>query len=229
MGGILPRAPTAPTAAVPRFPIDRAGAPFSLLIMCINMSGSSCGKEGLTKGWPCRLTRMGSAIAVLLLLALSQVIAQTLDDQYLRIYGIIEQGDALLGKGQTNQALAKYREADLALQGFQKGNRDWNPKLIAYRFRYLAQQIETLSAAVDRDGQHQRSCGHAGAAVRSPVSLQGGDQGDRARGGAAEGAAAAPQTGRQANGQHDPEDDGGHGHGRHAQPGSQGADDEYDL
>ena len=91
---------------------------------------------------------MGGAIAVLLLLALSQVIAQTLDDQYLRIYGVIEQGDALLGKGQTNQALAKYREADLALQGFQKGNRDWNPKLIAYRFRYLAHQIETLTAAV---------------------------------------------------------------------------------
>ena len=91
---------------------------------------------------------MWSCIAAILLVALSQAIAQTADDQYLRIYGIIEQGDALLGKGQTNQALAKYREADLALQSFQKGNRDWNPKLIAYRFRYLAQQIETLSAPV---------------------------------------------------------------------------------
>ena len=95
-----------------------------------------------------RSSRRGvGAILLILLLALRPALAETPDDQYLNIYGIIEQGDALKAKGQRDQAVAKYREAEAALQSFEKGNRDWNPKLVAYRFKYLSDQIGTLSGA----------------------------------------------------------------------------------
>lgn len=83
---------------------------------------------------------------MILLLALRPALAETPDDQYLRIYGIIEQGDALQATGQADQALAKYREALAALQGFERDHRDWNPKLVAYRFKYLGDKVAALSA-----------------------------------------------------------------------------------
>ena len=92
------------------------------------------------------LARGYAPIIMILLLALRPALAESADDQYLSIYGIIEQGDALQAKGQADQALAKYREAQAALQNFERDHRDWNPKLIAYRFKYLADRIDALSA-----------------------------------------------------------------------------------
>jgi len=96
--------------------------------------------------FPANLKRLSGWVLVVLLMALWPARAESPDDQYLRIYGLIEQADALAAKGQAAPALAKYREAQFALHSFQKDNLDWNTKLVAYRFKYLADQVAALSA-----------------------------------------------------------------------------------
>ena len=95
--------------------------------------------------WTGSWKRLYGPLAVVLFLAVLPALAATPDDQYLRIYGMIEQADALDAKGQAGEALAKYREAQIALQGLQKEHRDWNTKLVAYRYNYLAQKVAGLS------------------------------------------------------------------------------------
>ena len=114
--------------------------------MCMNKSRTGrCGATS-TACWPLTLATVLGLIIVVLLLALRPAVGETADDQYLRLYGIIEQGDALQAKGQGDQALAKYREAQAALQGFERDHRDWNPKLVGYRSKYLADKVAALSA-----------------------------------------------------------------------------------
>jgi hypothetical protein len=112
----------------------------------MNTSQTGRGAATSTSYGPLALARVCGPVVIILLLALRPVLAETPDDQYLRIYGMIEQGDALQTKGQADQALAKYREALAALQAFDRDHRDWNPKLLAYRFKYLADKVAALSA-----------------------------------------------------------------------------------
>lgn len=114
--------------------------------MCMNKSRTGRRSVSSTTCWPLTMARVCGPIILVLLLASRPALGETADDQYLRIYGTIEQGDALQAKGQADQALAKYREAQAALQGFERDHRDWNPKLVAYRFKYLADQVAAVSA-----------------------------------------------------------------------------------
>ncbi|HVM47724.1 MAG TPA: DUF6263 family protein [Candidatus Acidoferrum sp.] len=91
-------------------------------------------------------TLLCGPLILVLLLAVRPAPAETADDTYLRIYAMIDQGDALQSSGQTAQALAKYRQAQAALQTFERDHRDWNPKLIAYRSKYLADKVAALTA-----------------------------------------------------------------------------------
>lgn len=81
-----------------------------------------------------------------LLLAVCSAFAESTDDQYLRIYGVIEQAEALEAKAETRQALTKYHEALAALKTFQRDNRHWNTALVSYRYRYLVEKVTELSA-----------------------------------------------------------------------------------
>ncbi len=81
-----------------------------------------------------------------LLLAVCSAFAESTDDKYLRIYGVIEQAEALEAKGETRQALTKYHEALAALRTFQRDNRHWNTALVSYRYRYLVEKVNELSA-----------------------------------------------------------------------------------
>jgi hypothetical protein len=99
------------------------------------------------------LARVYGPILLILAMALRPALGETPEDQYLRVYGIIEQADALQAKGQSEQALAKYREAQTALQGFERDHRDWNPKLVAFRFKYLAEQVAALTAPTPTPGK----------------------------------------------------------------------------
>jgi hypothetical protein len=108
------------------------------------MTRSQTGVAGTArKPWPIRLC--GVAILVLLF-ASHTALAESIADQYLRIYGMVEEADALQAKGDTAKALPKYQEVRAALILFQRDNRDWNPKLVAYRLNYLAQKVAALSA-----------------------------------------------------------------------------------
>jgi hypothetical protein len=93
-----------------------------------------------------RLKRSLALVIVALLMAWHPAQAEEQpDDQYLRIYGLIEQADSLDTKGQAGQALAKYREAQTALENFQKGHPAWNAKVVAFRLDYLAGKVAALS------------------------------------------------------------------------------------
>jgi Flp pilus assembly protein TadD len=83
-----------------------------------------------------------------LFIALCGAHAEGPDDQYVRIYNLIQEGDALVESSQSSQALAKYVEAHTALQKFQKGFPEWNADVIKFRLRYLTTKIGDLSAKV---------------------------------------------------------------------------------
>ncbi len=72
--------------------------------------------------------------------------AQSLDDQYVGIYNLIQQADGLTAT-QPAEALTKYLAAQTSLQRLQKLNSDWNPKVVNFRLTYLADKISELSNA----------------------------------------------------------------------------------
>jgi hypothetical protein len=84
-------------------------------------------------------------IAAMLGAALLPVRALQADDQYLSIYGVIEQGDELATAGKTPQAIAKYQQADKALKEFRRTFPSYNPKMVSFRLNYLNEQVIKLS------------------------------------------------------------------------------------
>jgi Flp pilus assembly protein TadD len=83
-------------------------------------------------------------LLVLALLPLS-VPAQSLDDQYVQIFNLIQEADGMVG-GQPSQALAKYVQAQSALERIRKGSPEWNSKVISFRLSYVASRIAAISA-----------------------------------------------------------------------------------
>jgi tetratricopeptide (TPR) repeat protein len=92
--------------------------------------------------------KLFSALAILLLaLALPQARAQqNPDDQYVAIYGEIQQADSLQASGQPRQALAGFVAAQTELQKFHKMYPDWDGKIVTYRLNYLAEKTASLIA-----------------------------------------------------------------------------------
>lgn len=82
------------------------------------------------------------AIVALLVLLVPRVRAQGADGQYVQIYTLIQEGDAL---GTNQGALAKYTAAQTALQRFQKIYPGWNDRVVTFRLSYLASKITILS------------------------------------------------------------------------------------
>jgi tetratricopeptide (TPR) repeat protein len=88
-------------------------------------------------------------VAIVLLLAFVPAAnAEGPDDQYVGIYDLIQQGDALNENGQFPAALKKYQQAQSDLSRFKNANPDWNVKVVAYRERYLAARIAILSSEI---------------------------------------------------------------------------------
>ena len=84
----------------------------------------------------------------LLFVAAPLAVAQSADDQYLRIYSLIQSAEALETSGQKSAALARYREAQTALQSFQKVYPDWNPKVVTFRINYVSAKVDLNAAAI---------------------------------------------------------------------------------
>jgi hypothetical protein len=70
------------------------------------------------------------------------------DDQYVAVYSLIQQGDALNEGGHPAAAIAKYTEAQNALKRFQASYPDSYVKVVKFRLNYLATKITQLSAQV---------------------------------------------------------------------------------
>ena len=71
---------------------------------------------------------------------------QSADNQYVNLYGLIQQADGLAGSGNLRGALTQYTSAQAQLQQFQYEFPDWNPKIITFRLKYLAGKINDLNA-----------------------------------------------------------------------------------
>jgi phosphotransferase system HPr-like phosphotransfer protein len=115
-----------------------------------------------------------------LLVAATPARGEDPDDQYLRIWNLVQQADALNAGSQTAPAIAKYREAQVALQTCRKDNPGWKPQLIAFREKYVAAKIgeltEKASAPVisnpaSSPGESKPEATSAPAAAASPVKL----------------------------------------------------------
>ena len=87
------------------------------------------------------MKRLFTFVVLALLAVARSVQADGIDEQYVRIYNVIQEGDQFSSSGQPAQALAKYNEALLALQRFQKLNPGWNTKVVGFRLNYLSGKI----------------------------------------------------------------------------------------
>jgi hypothetical protein len=82
----------------------------------------------------------------LLLCVLSQgAFGQGLDDEYVQVFRMIQEADGLSSTA-PSQALAKYLDAQSALDRLHKGSPEWNTRIVNYRLSYLANRISALSA-----------------------------------------------------------------------------------
>jgi hypothetical protein len=85
--------------------------------------------------------RLSGLLVLALLLGVLPARADGPDDEYLRIYGLIQTADELSADGKTAPAKAKYREAAAALASFKTNYPYWNAKLVSYRLNYVAQKL----------------------------------------------------------------------------------------
>jgi len=85
------------------------------------------------------------AALLILLPAVARAQAPDPEEQYVRIFNIIQQADTLKANGQTGPALEKYRQARTNLVNFKRDNADWNPTAVNYRLNDVAQKISDLS------------------------------------------------------------------------------------
>ncbi len=90
------------------------------------------------------MKRFVSAVFVLLFAAMV-ALGQGLDDEYVQIFRLIQEADTLSSSA-PSQALAKYLDAQAALDRLHKGSPDWNTRIVRYRLSYLANRIAALSA-----------------------------------------------------------------------------------
>ena len=79
-------------------------------------------------------------------LAAVAVWAQGPDEQYVRIYSLIQEADALNDSGQRGQAVAKYTEAQAALTRFPATYPGWNENVIRFRLNYVSAKLSPLVA-----------------------------------------------------------------------------------
>jgi hypothetical protein len=126
--------------------------------------------------WESRLNHITSkqfrpcwwVLLLALLLASFPARADEKDDEYLRIYSLVQDGDALDAKGKTAPALVKYEEALKALRKFKQDHPEWNPKSVSYRLNYLGTKIGSLSEKIANPG----GTGTAGSTQSSGVEVK---------------------------------------------------------
>jgi tetratricopeptide (TPR) repeat protein len=85
-------------------------------------------------------------------LAPALLLAQGPDEQYVRIYQVIQEADRLGSIGQTRAAAVKYVEAREALIRFSAIFPGWNERVVNYRINYISTKLAPLSALTSTPG-----------------------------------------------------------------------------
>ena len=93
-----------------------------------------------------------AALALFLLVAglASAQAQQDPDDNYIAIYGLIQQADTFVSSGRAESALTLYTDVQKELLGFQKSFPAWNPKIINFRLNLCCGQNRRIKNAVAR-------------------------------------------------------------------------------
>jgi len=86
------------------------------------------------------------ATLVFCLLPLSSKAAVKADasELYIKIFDTIMAADNLQSSGQGRKALEKYLEAERDLKNLKSAYKDWNPRIVNFRLKYLADKIGPL-------------------------------------------------------------------------------------
>jgi hypothetical protein len=112
------------------------------------------------------------ALVLALMLGALYARADALDDQYVRIYNLIQEADLLNSNGQINQSLSKYLEAQNALQKFHRINPDWNAKVVNFRLNYLNSKVATASAQPISADKSAKTASAQSSTTNSALSAQ---------------------------------------------------------
>ena len=89
--------------------------------------------------WICRALALGCLLAC----------AEGLDDQYVRIYNLIQEADALVATGQKSQGRDKYLSAQAALRELRRTNPAWNEAVVQYRLNYISEKLRLASDSLE--------------------------------------------------------------------------------
>jgi len=71
---------------------------------------------------------------------------QSPDDQYIAIYNLMQQADALQAAGQPRQALTDYTQRAGRIAEVPKIFPFWDSEIVAYRLNYLTDKVNSLAA-----------------------------------------------------------------------------------
>jgi tetratricopeptide (TPR) repeat protein len=78
---------------------------------------------------------------------LGRVMAATPDDEYLRWFHELRVAEQWIQAGERDRAHQGLREALASLLAFEKAHPAWNPDLVAFRVRYLQEQIGNMESS----------------------------------------------------------------------------------
>jgi hypothetical protein len=92
-----------------------------------------------------KLKRFSALAFIALLMGVCPLHAGEEEDEYLRIFNIIQKGDDFNTSGKSDKALANYQEAQSALQNLRKTYPAWNSKMVTFRQNYVAEKIQALT------------------------------------------------------------------------------------
>jgi tetratricopeptide (TPR) repeat protein len=70
--------------------------------------------------------------------------AQAPEDAYVKVYYLIQEADSFNEKGETQQAVNKYLEAQSALRKLKTQYPDWNEKVVTFRLNYITAKLDPL-------------------------------------------------------------------------------------
>jgi chromosome segregation ATPase len=105
-------------------------------------------------------------------LSLARARAAGADDLFIAIYNLIQQADAKVEGGGTNEAYESFLKAQEDLRNLQRQYPTWNERVVNYRLRYVGERLATLKTALQNGPAKTESTKDAtGANTNAPVSL----------------------------------------------------------
>jgi len=96
--------------------------------------------------------------------------AQNADDQYLAIFNLLQDADSLSALGRTDDAIAKYRQAQTELLNYKQNHPDANTKGVSYRLMYVGDKL-AAGAKASQAAASPAGTAAPGAAASSTVKL----------------------------------------------------------